>query len=174
MSPITILESGLTFGPFDDNDCFCVEQSALYAGIGEGVKMVEFMLIRPGSDNVPKLLCVEAKSSAPRPTSEADFERYFDDIREKMSNAVSLYIAARVGRHGTAGDEMPPGLKTPALEAISVSLILVVSAAEEDWLPPLQDKLRQVLGPVVRTFALGPTAVAVLSATRARGARLIT
>lgn len=173
MSPITIHESGLDFGPFDDHQCFPVEQSALYAGLGEGVRMVEFMLVRAGKKGVPTLLCVEAKSSAPRPETQPRFEEYFAEIRDKMLNALLLFVATRQGRHGAAAQALPSGLRMLDPGTMEFRFVLVIPRAEDAWLPPLQDKLRHVLRPVVRAFRIDPASVAVLNEKGAQSWGLI-
>lgn len=174
MSPLTLRESGLDFGPFDDDECFPVEQSLLYVGLGEGVKMVEFMLVRPGKGGVTNLMCVEAKTSAPQEGTQPRFDEYFTEIRDKMLNALLLFISARMGRHGTAADELPKGLRELDLNGVGFKFILVVSKAEESWLQPLQDKFSLVMKPVIRTFRINPTAAVVLDEKRARAHGLIT
>ncbi|HEX2081333.1 MAG TPA: hypothetical protein VHG08_26755 [Longimicrobium sp.] len=174
MSPVTIHESGLAFGPFDEDKCFPVEQSALYASLGEGVKMVEFILLRPGKGGVSNLFCVEAKTSAPQQGSQPRFDEYFAEVREKMLNALLLFLGARLGRDGDAADELPEGLRTPDLRAIGFKFVLVVSTAEESWLVPLQDKFTQVMRSAVKSFNVRPASTVVLDTERARKQGLIT
>lgn len=174
MSPITIEESGLEFGPFEEDRCFEIEKSDLCARAQPGVKSVEFLLVRPGRRGVEKLFCVEAKSSAPRAENQPDLQKYFDDIREKMLNSLLLFLAAHQGRHGAAVDELPAGLRALDLRTMKVVFVLVISTAEESWLPPLQDKLAQVLRSTARSFNIDPASIAVLDPVRARAARLIT
>jgi hypothetical protein len=174
MSPITIPESGLEFGPFDDDKCFYVEKSALYASLGEGVKMVEFLLVRPGRNGTVNLLCVEAKTSNPREENQPRFNEYCSEIRDKMYNALLLFLGAQLGRHGNAADELPEGLRTLDLQTAGVRFVLVVSSAKPDWLTQLQNKMVHVMQPLAKTFNTGPNSVAVLDADRARARGLIT
>ena len=39
-----IIESGMTFGPYADEHCFHIEESATYKKIQDGVRMAEFLL----------------------------------------------------------------------------------------------------------------------------------
>lgn len=173
MSPFTISESGLDFGPFDEAECFPVEGSALCRGLGEGVKMVEFMFVRPGRGGATNLWCVEAKTTAPRPGNQPRFDEYFAEVRDKMLNALLLFLGARLGRHANATDELPDGLKALDPATAGVRFVLVVSNTKEEWLQPLQDKLTHVMRPIVQTFGTGPTSVAVLDQVRARRQYLI-
>lgn len=173
MSPITIRESGLEFGPFDDTRCFHVERSALYAGLGEGVKMVEFILVKPGRGGVTNLLCVEAKSSAPRRETQPRFDTYFEEIRDKMLNALLLFLGMREGRHGPVAQVLPQELAQLDASTMGVRFVLVIAGAQDAWLPPLQDKMRHVLRSTVRVFKIDPASVAVLNERGARARGLI-
>ena len=173
MSPITLSESGLEFGPFDDDLCFPVERSKLYAGLGEGIKMVEFMLVRPGKNGVTNLLCVEAKTTMPQQGNQPRFDESFTEIRDKMLNALLLFLGARLGRHAGAADELPAGMRELDLATAGVKFVLVVSNARKDWLDPLQNKMNNVMRPIVKTFNLDPLSVVVVDPAGARKHGLI-
>lgn len=173
MSPVILHESGLAFGPFDERDCFAVEASALYAGVRDGVQMVELMLARRKEGGGVDLLLVEAKSTAPRAESAERFDEYFARVRDKMVGALLLFVSARLGRHGGAGDELPAGLASIPLDRCGIRFVLVVATAEDAWLPPLQDKLRLVMRPVTRAFGLDPNSTTVLNRHMAHRAALI-
>lgn len=135
MSEITIVESGMTFGPFPAESCFYIEKSQTYAKCGEKVKMVEFLFMRMGKHSVASssasehaLWVVEAKKSAPKPTSIADSEKYILELREKFSNGLQLGIAAYLGRHQVASSEFPSTMKTLDLSTTKVVLVLVIKA----------------------------------------------
>lgn len=172
MSPFTITESGLEFGRFPEADCFHVEQSALCRGLGKGVKMVEFILVR-ASGGKSSILFVEAKSSVPRAGTEGAFEAYFAAIREKMANALTLFLAARLGRHGTAGDELPAGLRGVALGTASVVFLLVIPGAPDEWLPDIQNKLDRTMMALRRTFGITVTRAVVMNERVAREQQLV-
>ena len=58
---ITINESGMTFGPFEESCVFKIESSQLYQNVQKNeVKTVEFVLKESGQQSI-----VEAKSSSP-------------------------------------------------------------------------------------------------------------
>lgn len=172
MSPVTITESGLEFGPFPEADCFHVEQSALCKSLGEGVKMVEFILAR-ASGGTTSILFVEAKSSVPRAENGGAFEAYFASIREKMANALTLLLAARLDRHGTGGDELPVSLREVSLGEASVVFVLVIPAAPDASLPPIQDKLDRTMMALRRTFGITATRAVVMNERMARVQRLV-
>lgn len=173
MSPITFSESRLEFGPFDDDKCFPVERSALYAGLGEGIKMVEFMLVRPSANGVTNLFCVEAKTTMPQQGNQPRFDESFAEIRDKMLNALLLFLGARLGRHAGAAGELPAGMRALDLATAEVKFILVVSSAQKDWLDPLQNKMNHVMRPIVKTFNIAPPSVVVVDTEGARKYGLI-
>lgn len=170
MSPLTITESGLEFGRFPEEDFFHVEQSTLCTALGEGVKMVEFILVRT-TGGKSSILFVEAKSSVPRAGSA--FEAYFEAIREKMANALTLFLAARLNRHGTAGDELPAGLRGVALGTASVVFVLVIPSAPDAWLPDIQNKWDRTMMALRRTFGITATRAVVMNERIARAQRLV-
>ena len=167
------IESGMTFGPFPDGSCFPIEQSASYKAIESGVKMAEFLLLRQTGDISPVIWVVEAKSSTPKPQTQPDFNDFIEEIRHKLSNALSLGLAACLGRHPAAWAELPDSFKNLDLANVSFRLVLVINGHRADWLPPLNDALTTALHPVVKTWALPPTAVTVINDDLARDHGLI-
>jgi hypothetical protein len=163
-----IIESGMTFGPYADEHCFYVEKRETYKKIQDGVRMAEFLLLRLKAGKPPEVWVVEAKSSAPRAESVADFANYIDEVREKLVNGFGLGLASHLKRHAMAEAEIPAGLKHLDLGAAGFRLFLVIKTSQESWLPPLNDALKQALHSTVKTWALGPNAVAVLTEARAR------
>ena len=105
---VTVVESGMSFGPYPDDDFFQVEQSALYARIRTGVQMAEFALIRRRPEKPVTIWLIEAKSSAPNPAnphSAKDFQNYIAEIHQKMHNGLQVLFAAWLARHPEAQTE---------------------------------------------------------------------
>ena len=46
-----INESGMTFGPFEDDQFFYIEKSEVYRRVRKGIKVAEFTLIRKEKSN---------------------------------------------------------------------------------------------------------------------------
>lgn len=159
---ITIVESGMTFGPYPSDDCFEIESSSLYKQLGDGVKTAEFALLRRPANKPVAVWIVEAKRSTPQPGSRPNFDALIDAIRQKLCNALQLVFAARLGRHPGGLSELPEGFKTLTLLE-DWRLVLVIQGHAAQWLAPLNDALKNALRSVIRTFGLGPTAVAVLN-----------
>ncbi len=165
-----IIESGMTFGPYQKEDYFYVEKSKTYLKIQAGVKMAEFLLIR--TQDKPIVLIIEAKSSTPRIESQPNFDDFIREIRDKLSNALMLGVATCLKRHST-WEELPTAFQTLDLSTASFRLILVVKGHQEAWLPPLQDAIKKELYPTIKIWNLPPTAVVVINDTIARSQGLI-
>lgn len=92
---ITITESGMEFGPYQDEDIFQIEKSKLLNQCN-GIKTVEFVYRR--KKNI--LWFVEAKSSAPinRPDNLTGYEEFVSDIAKKIVDSFNLYMAGVLER----------------------------------------------------------------------------
>ena len=60
-----IVESGVNFGPYAEDNLFYIEKSDLYKSLGAGIKTTEFVL--RANELEPAILFVEAKTNAPNP-----------------------------------------------------------------------------------------------------------
>ncbi len=168
-----LIESGMTFGPFPEGSCFPIEQSASYKAIESGVKMAEFLLLRQMEDNSAVVWVVEAKSSTPKPQTQPEFNNFIEEIRQKLTNALNLGLAACLGRHPASETELSESFMNLDLGQVSFRLVLVINGHRDDWLPPLNDALTSALHPVVKTWALPATAVTVINDGMARDHGLI-
>jgi hypothetical protein len=148
-----IKESGMDFGPFQDEHCFYIEKSKIYAAIQDGVPMAEFLLWRMNKKSRPTIWIVEAKSSSPRPQT-IRFKEYIGEIREKLKNALLLYIAICMRRHSPAEDELPKLFKDATLSTLDFCLVLVINGHKDEWLPPLKDSLYKELKSTIKTLGL--------------------
>jgi len=162
-----IIESGMIFGPYPDGQCYYIEKSACYEKVQVGVQMAEFLLLRQ-QEQGPTMWVVEAKSSCPR-----DFTAYMDEILVKLVNAFMLGVAACLGRHPAANDEMPQTFKDLDLASTSFRFVLVIRGVPEYHLEVLQNALGALLKPVIKTWAMLPTSVMVLNEVNAQRHGLI-
>ena len=167
MTTAAIIESGMTFGPYAAGQCFYIEKSDCYQKVQDGVQMAEFLLLRQ-QEKGPTVWIVEAKSSCPR-----DFTTYMDEIRTKLVNAFLLGVAACIGRHPPANDELPQTFKDLDLKSTSFRFVLVIKGVPESHLEVLQNALGTLLKPVIKTWALPPTSVVVLNEDLAQKNALI-
>ncbi len=159
----------MIFGPYPEGYYFYIEKSKTYQNIQDddnkhGVKIAEFLLLRQNSLTV---WIVEAKSSSPRPKTQPNFDNFIKGVQEKLTNALTLFVATHLKRHST-WEELPNLFQTLDLSKASFSLILVIKGHKEMWLPPLQDALKKLLKPTVKTWNLSPTSVVVLNDVQAK------
>jgi hypothetical protein len=153
----------MTFGPYADGACFHIEKSRCYSQIQEGVQMAEFLLLRHKNGKPPEIWVVEAKQSSPRPETQPNFKAFIDEIRAKLTNGFLLGLAALMRRHPGAADELPAPFQTLDTQSLGFRFVLVINGHKQEWLDPLQSALSLALKPVVRTWALPATSVAVLN-----------
>ena len=162
----------MTFGPYPEGLCFPIETSKTYEKIKEGVKIAEFLLLHSQDEYKSIVWIVEAKSSSPKPEPPPKFAHFIAEIREKLTNALTLSVATCLKRHST-WEELPNSFQTLDLEKASFRLILVIKGHQEAWLPPLKDALEKALKPTIKTWNLSATSVVVLNDTMAREQKLI-
>ena len=162
MTTQPITESEMTFGPYPAGTCFYIEKSQCYERIREGVQIAEFLLLKE-QGTASTVWVVEAKSSSPMPATQPNFSNFIDEIRTKLTNGFLLAVAARLERHPLADRELPDAFKALNLQAQGFRFVLVIKGHKQDWLAPLQSALVQALKPVVKTWALPATSVAVLN-----------
>ncbi len=84
-------------------------------------------------------------------------------MRDKLTNAFLLTVAARLQRHPSAADELPDSFKTLDLQTLGFRFVLVINGHKQEWLEALQNALSQALKPLVKTWALPAISVAVLN-----------
>ena len=60
-----IVESGVNFGPYAEDNLFYIEKSDLYKSLGAGIKTTEFVL--RANELEPAILFVEAKTNLHAP-----------------------------------------------------------------------------------------------------------
>jgi hypothetical protein len=165
---IQIIESGMTFGSYPSERCFNIEKSTLYKGLGDGIKIAEFALLRPTSTSgATTVWLIEAKSSSPRPETQPNFDEFISEIVEKMSNTLHILVAALLNRHPDTA-ELSDDFKSLDLKMTIFKCVLVINGHKEEWLTLLQDALNEALKPLVKTMALGSQAVAVINEVKAK------
>jgi hypothetical protein len=163
----------MNFGPFEDSDCFYIEQSKTYERIKDQVHMVEFLLIRRTENQIPVVWVVEAKSSAPRPDNEINFKEYIRIISEKLTNGLSLGIASILRRHLGTFDEIPDAFRNLDLSRTSFRMVLVINGHKKEWMVPLQDSINRELTSTKKIWGLSPTSVLVINDEMAKRYHLI-
>ena len=146
----TIRESGIEFGPYEEDSLFHLEQSKLYASLGKGLKTTEFILQVDS-----KIIFVEAKTNAPNPENKdcslknrENYETFFKEVPDKFIDSLGIYTAALLNRFSDLS-EIGLSLQEPNLSTKKMIFALVITNpdAQIDWLPPiravLEDRLRR-------------------------------
>lgn len=142
---VAIEESGMSFGPYLDENCFHIEKSNIYIKLQNGLPIAEFLLLQPDKN---KLLVVEAKSSSPNPgnnESQDNLKNFITEISEKLLNAFSLGLALCLERHLHSTGEIPSSFKSISHDSIQIILLLIIKGHKKEWLTPLNDILQKKL-----------------------------
>jgi len=122
------------------------------------------VIVEPRAENEePLVWIIEAKQSSPRPETQPNFTEFIGEIQSKLTNALTLGVAAILKRHPATAEELPELFKALDLASAGFRLVLIINGHQKAWLPPLQDALRRALYATVQTWALGPNAVAVIN-----------
>ncbi len=170
MKYLYIDESNMRFGPFGDDNLFYIEKSNSYRAIKDGVQIAEFLKIQSRK----KILIIEAKSSAPQPGNQVDFDYCVSEIHNKLINAFSLTLALILKRHPNTYNEIPVSIKTIDISQVTFRFLLVIHGHKEEWLNPLQESLSSSFFSFLKTWAFPPTSVIVVNDEIARQKHLIT
>ncbi|MDO5424058.1 MAG: hypothetical protein Q4F41_10065 [Eubacteriales bacterium] len=134
MAPL-IAESGVEFGPFEEERLFRIEHSEVHKRAGKGIKAVEFVYLTKKAN----LLFVEAKTSCPNPENrdkDSDmrkkYEETYSEITDKFIDSLHMFAAMALGRYG----EKPGAgqLIRRTYSEIGIKFVLVITGAKEEWL----------------------------------------
>ncbi|MCM8712099.1 hypothetical protein M2651_13950 [Clostridium sp. SYSU_GA19001] len=139
---VQIIESNMIFGDFEEDKVFEIEKSKLHGKVGNGIKTVEFLLLR--SEN--ELNFVEAKSSSPRPTKQNTirFNEFIDEISDKFIHSFNLFYSAILGRNKVYG-ELDNNFFELDNSGIKFKFILVIKGHDIEWLLPISEALKRKL-----------------------------
>ncbi len=143
---ITINESDMEFGTFQKEKVFRMEDSRLQHSFGEGVKTVEFVLLKDRD----KLLFVEAKKSCPNRDNRYEnkgktekFEEYFSDISDKFVDSLQMMLNIFLDRRTVNLDEVGSHITDEKIYSIlKFRFVLVVkNAVDIAWLAGPKEEL---------------------------------
>ncbi len=144
---LIIAESGMQFGPYENDDVFYIEKSSQYCKqlSKKGIKICEFIWRKNN-----RLYFVEAKTSCPRQITAVSseekrqkYETYVHDIVLKMRHSLTLYANILLERYSNEG--LSEELLDTHMADIDIRLVLVVKNAEKEWLEPFADVFRKTL-----------------------------
>lgn len=147
---VTILESGLHFGEFEETNLFQTEKSSIYKSLGESIKSVEFILMH--KDN--SIIFIEAKSGSPQPYNQVDFDKFIDEIYCKFSHSIDLFFSIILKRLNDIESEIPNCFKEAEYSTVKIKLILIINGHEILWLAPISDALTRKLKMQIKTWRL--------------------
>lgn len=149
---VTIIESGMSFGEFDPERIFHIEDSNLYRKLGTSIRTTEFLYL----DYRNYLQLVEAKTSCPNVNNREEnrekkekYEQYYTEITEKFMDTLNILASFLLGRIETREyiDESSGKriLNLTSLKGIRIRFVLVIKNAEESWLTGVRTELERRL-----------------------------
>lgn len=101
------------------------------------------------------------------------FDIYVGEICNKFVNALTLFTAIHLGRHGNGTSELSDNLKQIAPANVRFVFVLIIKNCEEEWLSHIQEALNKALRPTINTWNLLPPNILVLNEDLARRKQLI-
>jgi hypothetical protein len=147
---VTIEESGLLFGEYDEEKFFHIEKSSIYKSFEDKTRVVEFILYNKNN----AILFVEAKSSSPKPGNQVEFDPYINEIYEKFSHSVDLFFSMVIKRTADYKNEMPAYFKSADYSSVEIKLVLVINGHETGWLSPITTALHNKLKRKIKIWRL--------------------
>lgn len=172
---IAVIESGMIFGFYPEDDFFWIEKSEAIKKInekakkGEGVKISEFLRLEDS-----KISIVEAKTNPPPIDNENPrLENFIEDVKMKFTNSLALFMAIYLGRHNHL--ELSDNFKKLQLSDVNFLLILVIKNCKKEESGKLQEKLQKALRPVLKIWniSLNTPSVVVINEDKAKNLRLV-
>lgn len=151
------IESYMKFS-YPDEESFHIEKSSFISD-NECVKVCEVIVMLKG-----KLSMIEAKSSSPRPGNKEDFDTYISEIGQKFIDTLIFYNATILERHGLEyKEEYPEEIKNQHPETMDYSIYLIVHGNKVEWMPPIQDALRNHLRHILRAWNISDVNVKAIN-----------
>jgi hypothetical protein len=161
-----IIEEGLTFGDFDEANCFHIEKTDIYTQLsGKGIKSVEFVLYKPEDR---KLLFIEGKKTLPAKNNKISFDEEISEISYKFMDSLQLACGIWFGGHNSKV-EIPKNGTSFFGYGVQIVFILVVKNRTGDLLH-IADRIKKQLP---KEHRLWKFEVLVLNESKASEERLI-
>lgn len=163
MSSIEISESGVKFGPFDENNIFLIESLTENYFSPGGISRVEFVLKTGNS-----VYLVEAKSSIPRET-----EYFFCGIKSKIVHSLILWFNLTLSRLSSANIDLPENLRDIQNLQQQIRLLLIIPDVPNELLPQFSEAFRSSLRKERLIWGIDYQNVLVLNKEKATGLGLV-
>lgn len=133
----TITESEMDFGRYEEENLFEIENSQILKSLGEGIKTVEFILLRRDKN----IIFLEAKKSCPNennmhntPEKKKKFEDYYSSITQKFTESLQVYLAAVLNRYEEPSEVGDNLRRIENYREKEMLFVLVVKNADISWL----------------------------------------
>lgn len=140
-----VVESGMYFGDYPDENFFAIEGSVLHQSIGRGIKTVEFILLRREHN----ILFVEAKTSCPNAANKDEsetklerFEQYYGEIAEKFCDSLQMYLSVVLGKNLSVEEIGEKLREDMEFSSCNITFVLVIESAKDSaWLAGPKEEL---------------------------------
>lgn len=154
---------------FADDDVFRIENDELVKKCS-GHKACECVVLIS-----PRIAFIEAKASSPnRGKSEDRFNEFIADIKKKFSDSLILFTQMRNGKFGEEGRlRIPLNLRTADVPSNDYLIYLIIHGHRIEWLPGLQDALREALREVIKEWNMRDSNVKAINEEIAKELHLI-
>ena len=108
---------------------FDIEKTKIYSDVGEGIKVVEFIL-KHGEKNI---VFLEAKKTCPNAANrhesqekEEKFEEYYSSITEKFIDSFQIFLASFLERYSDTTEIGKNLMSMNTLKDFNLKFILVI------------------------------------------------
>ena len=165
--PVSIPESGVTFGPYNEDDLFHIERWVKLSKLDKkGISSIEFIL--HCNRQTPKILLVEVKSSIP-----SDHKSFFAEIEKKFVDSLSLWVNMIHNRLNQDADLMGSNLFPQCAFVLPLKLLLVIPRMPDHFIQQANDTFRKAMTHTRHLWGLEYTSILVLNERLARQQSLI-
>jgi len=166
MGKFQVVESGVTFGGYEEENVFHIEKILTDLQYGEGVNKVEFIL-KQGVKN-SALWFVEVKSSIPKEAFD-----FFNEIKLKIIHSLTIYFCVVCGRHSALQSYLTDRMKRRTNLKLPIKLVLVIPKVPDSYLNLISDKFKKVLEVERKIWDIKYEDIIILNENRARKYQLI-
>lgn len=168
-----ITESGMGFGPFDEEYLYEIEKSDLVKK--KKIKIVEFVTYFENKKKEKYIVFIEAKTSSPildytSKDKKEKFDKYIEELYQKFVNSVSIFFSINLERYD---DYMGSKLKNVDLSTTDVKLVLVIKNYKEEWLIDINHLVKQKFHNLSQTCNIKDKNIMVINEIIARDKKII-